>query len=83
MSVYLNTNIYGRPFDDISQYRILREGIASIKTIKFLQLAGVARGDTLKEIEEKTEKMSKEEGLRLIQKTKAERRDFWKKTGAK
>jgi hypothetical protein len=46
-------------------------------------LVGVTRGDTLKEIEEKTERMSKEEVLRLIQETKGERRYLWDKIGVK
>ena len=61
----------------------LYEKLGAIKTIKFFQLAGVTRGDTLKEIEEKTEKMSKEAVLKLIQETKSERRDLWEKTGVK
>jgi hypothetical protein len=58
---------------------VLYEKLGAIKTIKFFQLVGVTRGDTLKEIEEKTERMSKEEVLKLIQETKAERRDLWDK----
>ena len=61
----------------------LYEKLGAIKTIKFFQLAGVTRGDTLKEIEEKTEKMSKEEVLKLIQETKGGRRDLWEKIGVK
>jgi hypothetical protein len=57
--------------------------LGAIKTIKFFQLVGVTRGDTLKEIEEKTERMSKEEVLRLIQETKGERRYLWDKIGVK
>ena len=54
-----------------------------IKTIKMFQLVGVTRGDRLKEIEKKTERMSKEEVLKLIQETKAERRDLWDKIRVK
>lgn len=61
----------------------LYEKLGAIKTIKFFQLAGVTRGDTLKEIEEKTEKMSKEEVLKLIQETKGGRRDLWERIGVK
>ena len=43
----------------------------------------ITRGDTLKEIVEKTEKMSKEEVLKLIQETKGGRRDLWEKIGVK
>ena len=61
----------------------LYEKLGAIKAIKFFQLVGVTRGDTLKEIEEKTEKMSKEEVLKLIQETKGKRRDLWEKIGVK
>lgn len=39
-----------------------------VKTIKFFQLVGISRGDTLKEIEEITEKLSKKEALDLVKK---------------
>ena len=61
----------------------LYEKLGPIKAIKFFQLVGVTRGDTLKEIEGKTEKMSKEEVLKLIQVTKSERRYLWEKIGVK
>ncbi|MFV9677536.1 MAG: hypothetical protein ACNYVW_07790 [Methanosarcinales archaeon] len=61
----------------------LHEKLGTIKTIKFFQLAGVTRGDSLKEIEEKTERMSKEEALKLIRKVKSERIDLWEKIGVK
>ncbi len=38
------------------------------KTIKFFQIVGVHRGDTLKEIEGITEKLSREEALALVKK---------------
>ncbi len=57
--------------------------LGTIKTIKLFQLAGVTRGDSLKEIEEKTERMSKEEALKLIRKVKSERIDLWEKIGVK
>ncbi len=39
-----------------------------VKTIKFFQLVGISRGDTLKEIEEITKKLSKKEALDLVKK---------------
>lgn len=45
---------------------LLYEELGPEKTIKFFQLVGVPKGDTLKEIEEITEKMSKEEALNFV-----------------
>ena len=39
-----------------------------VKTIRFFQLVGISRGDTLKEIEEITKKLSKKEALDLVKK---------------
>lgn len=61
--------------------RVLYKELGPIKTVKFFQLIGVSRGNTLKEIEEKTSKMSRKEALDLINKVKAERRDFWRDVG--
>ncbi|MDI6916899.1 MAG: hypothetical protein QMC80_03790 [Thermoplasmatales archaeon] len=67
---------------------VIKEGVESlcsklgvVKTVKFLQLIGVSRGDTVKEIEEKTGKMSKEEALQFIEKVKKEKKELWKKMG--
>jgi len=67
---------------------VIKEGVESlcsklgvVKTVKFLQLVGVSRGDTVKEIEEKTEKMSKEEALQFIERIKKEKKELWKKMG--
>jgi hypothetical protein len=67
---------------------VIKEGVESlcsklgvVKTVKFLQLVGVSRGDTVKEIEEKTEKMSKEEALQFIESVKKEKKELWKKMG--
>ena len=67
---------------------VIKEGVESlcsklgvVKTVKFLQLIGVSRGDTVKEIEEKTEKMSKEEALQFIERIKKEKKELWKKMG--
>ncbi len=130
MRIYCNSNVFGRPFDDLSQERVFNEAIASvkisslskldfvsiatsevlltevsliedeskkelvesliisvykeigpIKTVKFFQLIGVSRGDTLKEIEGKTSQMSKKEALDLIKKAGTKRKDLWKDVG--
>ena len=49
MRVYLNTNIYGRPFDDLTQDRILKESIAStnIHLLAFTRLISVITSDVL------------------------------------
>jgi len=49
MRVYLNTNIYGRPFDDLTQDRILKESIASTKILllAFTRLVSVITSDVL------------------------------------
>jgi hypothetical protein len=47
---------------------VLYDELGAAKTIKFFQLVGVPRGDTLKEIETITEKFSREEALALVKK---------------
>jgi predicted nucleic-acid-binding protein len=49
MKVYLNTNIYGRPFDDLTQDRILKESIASTKILllAFTRLIALITSDAL------------------------------------
>ena len=49
---------------------VLYEELGPEKTIRFFQLMGIQRGDTLKEIEEMTEKMSKAEAINLVKKVK-------------
>lgn len=56
-----------------SRERIIEEGIQAIyeelgpaKTVRFFQLVGVGKGDTLEEIEAITEKLSREEALSLV-----------------
>lgn len=65
---------------------ILKEGIAvlykqlgALKTLKFLQLLGTAKGDSVKEIEAQTEKMTPDEVLNLITNSKKKRSLTWKK----
>lgn len=42
MNLYLNTNVYGRPFDDLSHKKILEEAIASMRVFMLVS-AGLAR----------------------------------------
>ncbi len=58
-----------------TEEKLIEEGFQTLyhefgpaKTIKFFQLVGVSRGDTLKEIEEVTEKLSRDEALKLVRK---------------
>ena len=60
----------------MTKKNVLREGIkvlfkelGHVKTIEFFQLLGINKGNTLKEIESITEKLSKEEVLYGIRKT--------------
>ena len=55
---------------------LVREGVFALyrelgpaKTIKFFQIVGLHRGDTLKEIEEITKKMSREEAIKFVKKS--------------
>ena len=36
MTIYLDTNVYNRPFDDLSQERILEEAFAFIEIYSFV-----------------------------------------------
>ena len=67
---------------------ILKEGIetlysqlGTLKTLKFLQLIGATKGDSVKEIEQKTEKMSREEILTLVSTIRKGNSGLWKKVG--
>lgn len=67
---------------------ILREGIellferlGAVKATKFLQLVSVSKGDTVQEIETQTEKMTKDEVLKMIQEEKKSNPKLWEKTG--
>ena len=67
---------------------IIKEGIdtlyshlGAIKTIKFLQLVFLSKGDSVKEIDTKTQKLSKENVLNLITYAKKQKPDLWKKFG--
>jgi len=52
-----------------------------LKALKFLQLIGATKGDSVKEIEQKTEKMSREGIFKLIASVKKNNPDLWKKVG--
>lgn len=67
---------------------IIKEGVdtlysnlGTIKTIKFLQMLSLGKGDSVKEIEQKTEQMSKEDVIQLIAQAKKTRPELWKKVG--
>ncbi len=47
---------------------VLYDEFGAARTIKFFQLLGIPKGDTLKEIEEITEKLSREEAIILVKK---------------
>ncbi len=56
---------------------LLKEGVEAlyeefgpIKTIKFLQMVGLQKGDTLKEIETITQNLSKQQALKIVKKAK-------------
>ena len=49
---------------------VLYEELGPEKTIRFFQLVGVQRGDTLKEIEEITRNLSKQDAINLVRKVK-------------
>ena len=73
---------------EILAEEILKEGIetlysklGTLKTLKFLQLIGASKGDSVKEIENQTEKMSEEEVHSLINDVKKNNSVLWKKVG--
>ena len=49
--------------------KVLFKELGTIKAIKFLQSLGINKGDSVKEIESITEKLSREEALSLLKKT--------------
>lgn len=60
---------------------ILYETLGPIKAVKFFQIIGKPKGDSIAELEQKTESMSKEEVLGLVEKTRKEKEQLWKKLG--
>lgn len=73
---------------EILAEEIIKEGIetlysklGTLKTLKFLQLIGATEGDSVKEIEQKTEKLSREEIFSLIFNVKRDNSYMWEKVG--
>jgi len=67
---------------------ILEEGVetiyknlGSIKAIKFFQMMGLNKGNSVAELEQKTKAMSKEEVIGLIKKIRQEKKGLWEKIG--
>jgi hypothetical protein len=60
---------------------VLFNNLGPIKATKFLQVLGVLKGDSVKEIEEKTEGLSKEKALELISKAKEQNPKLWENLG--
>ena len=52
-----------------------------IKAIKFIQLLSLGKGNSVREIEGKTERMGKEEALSLIKKIGMKNAKIWKEFG--
>lgn len=70
------------------QSMLLEEGLDAlikemgiIKAIKFIQLLSLGKGDSVQEIEGRTEKMGKEEALSFIKKIGMKNAKIWKKIG--
>lgn len=59
----------------------LYENLGPIKTIKFFQMIGLNKGNSVAELEQKTEKMSRKEVIGLIEKTRKEKEEIWRKIG--
>lgn len=55
--------------------------LGTLKTLKFLQLIGANKGDSVKEIEQKTEKLSRKEIFGLISNVRKDNSYMWKKVG--
>jgi hypothetical protein len=67
---------------------ILEEGVEAVyknlgpaKAVKFFQIMGLTKGDSVAELEQKTESMSRDEVVELIKKVRRERSELWKKIG--
>lgn len=61
----------------MAKEELVEEGIKALykefgpaKTIRFFQSIGISKGDTLREIEEKTKRMSKKEALEFVKENK-------------
>lgn len=60
---------------------VLFREMGIVKTIKFIQLISLGKGDAVQEIETETEKMSKEEALAFINKIRQKNIKIWKEFG--
>ena len=60
---------------------ILFSNLGPIKATKFLQILSAPKGDAAKEIETKTEGITKEKALDLIAKAKVQNPRLWEKLG--
>jgi len=60
---------------------ILFREMGIVKTLKFIQLISLGKGDAMQEIETKTEKMSREEALTFINKIRQQNVKIWKEFG--
>ncbi|MGB9612791.1 MAG: hypothetical protein ACPL4K_01250 [Candidatus Margulisiibacteriota bacterium] len=60
---------------------VLFSNLGPIKATKFLQVLSIPKGDAVKEIEEKTEGISKEKALELISRAKAQNPQLWERVG--
>jgi len=68
--------------------QLMKEGIEALyaklgpsKTVRFLQLTGLCRGDSVKELESKSEKLTKKQVFKLMNESKERNRELWKKLG--
>ncbi|HIH17211.1 MAG TPA: hypothetical protein HA282_05135 [Nanoarchaeota archaeon] len=52
------------------EIRKLYKEFGPVRTIKFFKLLGISKGDTLREIEEQTARLSKKEAIRLVKRVK-------------
>ncbi len=58
-------------------FGVLKEHLGIAKTAIFLEMIGKGQGDSLEEIESKTEEFSKEDALKFIEKCKREKKELW------
>ncbi|MFH0773921.1 MAG: hypothetical protein V2A53_00290 [bacterium] len=59
----------------------LYENLGPIKAIKFFQMIGLNKGNSVAELEQKTEAMSRKEVIELIKKVRQEKKGIWEKIG--
>ena len=73
----MNTKIAHEIIDE--GIEILNKKLGTVKTTKFFQLIGIGHGDSVKELREKTEKLSRKQITLLNNKTQKLRSSLWKK----